>query len=101
MWTFEKSGFQSKLEKNSDFGQNLWKYRLWRRSSKYLDFGQIVKKFDFGQNFWKILSEVEIVEISRFLTKLRKIAILEQSLKISILVKFKFWSNFSIHLGFG
>ena len=62
---------------SAKISKNLWKYRLWRSLSKYLDFGQIVKKFDFGQNFWKILSEVEIVEISRFLTKLRKIAILD------------------------
>ena len=70
--TFEKSGFWWK-SKNSDFGQNWWKFQVSSKSSKNLNFirsisilVQISENLDFGENFWKLLVEVKIFEISRF-----------------------------------
>ena len=75
--------FWTKFSKNTDYGQNSRKFRVWAWFLKNLDFIrnisiliQISENLDFGHNFWEISIRVKRFEISRFWPKFRKIAIL-------------------------
>ena len=63
---FENLDLGKKNSKNFDFGQYLWKSRVWSKLMKTLILVKIFENIDFGDNCPNISNMMKIIEKSRF-----------------------------------